>query len=158
MEVKAELPEGVPGELSYEWYDYDWANTENGAAHVATGSTFEVSSSYYDLLNFDTKARAKQYYPVVTNTYTDENGNVQKIRVQGNIVYVNGTVVGSEAEPLTMLLVGLGSLLLTPIATPIGLLLSPIAALTGGAGMVVVGPFLLPLIGVIYAAKYFLKR
>lgn len=76
MEVKAELPEGVPGELSYEWYDYDWANTENGAAPVAVGSTFEVSGSYYDLPVFSTVD--KLYYPVVTNTYTDENGNVQK--------------------------------------------------------------------------------
>lgn len=53
---------------------------------------------------------------------------------------------------------GLGCLLLTPILTPIAVLLLPIVPLTGGFGMILVGPFLMPIIGIVTVFQYFMKQ
>lgn len=72
-EVKAELPpmpEGIEGELSYEWYNY--GSTRGYYGLIGTGPTFELEITEAMLEGYSRPTMRINI--VVTNTYTDENG------------------------------------------------------------------------------------
>jgi hypothetical protein len=65
VKVKAKLPEGVPGELSYAWYDYDW-QPDSTEPPVATGEKAGIPTESSVAIY-----QKRVYCVVVTNTYVD---------------------------------------------------------------------------------------
>ena len=155
IDAAAKLPEGAPGTLSYAWYDYDWLRQGEIRPPVATGPKLELTFDYADLLTLQ-GWESTTYYPVAINTYQDETGAAQTICTQGNGVRVSGNVIDSAAGPWMMALLGIGCALLIPVATPIAVLCMPIMMFLGPWGMIFVGPFLMPIFGLIEAIGYFL--
>jgi hypothetical protein len=74
LEVEAELPEGVDGELSYAWYKHFDPPAHNNP--ISTESKLELTVTS----NMLTRIGSSYYFPltvVAINTYTNENNEVR---------------------------------------------------------------------------------
>jgi len=82
LEVQASLPqggEGSNGTLSYAWY-------ENMTGPIPSGAKLSISTTIPSSLN--DAIQNFTYYVVVTNTYTDAQGQQQTAPIQSNSVAV----------------------------------------------------------------------
>jgi len=96
LEVAAELPTGIQGELSVAWYARA-TTREDPAEQIATGARAEISSSSLGLV-FESEifddifmpGGEYEIYAVVTNTYIDMEGQERQASVTSNAftVYV----------------------------------------------------------------------
>ncbi|MDR2686256.1 MAG: hypothetical protein LBB75_00765 [Oscillospiraceae bacterium] len=121
VEVIAEVPAGVDGVLSYAWYDFPLNSNITDRDPIATGSKFEWVMTE-DMLK---PAGSYNYiYVVVTNTYTDENGEVQ------TPYWYGGTSFSVSADPQWW-------------EIPLAILFAPILLPIGFLGMGFVGPIML---------------
>ena len=82
LEVTAQLPEGIEGELSYAWYDWNDYNRGNEAKPVAIGEKVTILTSENMVVNEESPPKSISvkefaYCVVVTNTYVDA-GNVEQ--------------------------------------------------------------------------------
>jgi len=135
LDVEAKLPDSVDGELSYAWYDTwtnDWDDFQKRNVPIATGASIEQK------IPFDTDSLIGV---VVTNTYTDEHGEIQTAHTR--------LVKHFEPEPKSKWwLYVLGALWL-----PIALLLFPIT-LFGPLGVAFLAPIVLPVLTFLQASDW----
>jgi len=90
LEVVASLPAGSNGTLRIDWYDYDWQPGDE-TQPVATGAkaAIPIEVSQYNLIDSpDVSTMEINYYAVLTNTYTDGEGNIQIVSVKSDPVEV----------------------------------------------------------------------
>jgi len=78
LEITAKLPDGIQGKLSYDWF------TEFGSEAIASGARASIPITrdmLYGMTGFT-------YYfnVVVTNTYTDDNGEEQTASITSDTV------------------------------------------------------------------------
>jgi len=78
-EVRAELPAGVDGELSYAWYDYYLHSVVSDRDPISTERKFEMRATEDMKLG-----SANDFSVVITNTYTDENSEVKTASIVVN--------------------------------------------------------------------------
>lgn len=163
LELEAELPAGVTGDISYAWYTYNWAyHHEHGGEMyeaIAVGPTLETPVlTWTDLLiDILSSGESTRYYAVAVNTYIDENDETQIAYTQCIVeVFAVPLDLGQLGSwgPLLMGLYGMGSLLLSPVSL-LGLLLVPFSFLLGPMGPMFLGPLFAPAAGLFAAVKYF---
>jgi len=65
LEIEAELPQGVTGELSYAWYDLSWGTRQT---LIGSGPKLELDMKYAGIVTIGCR---------VTNTYMDGNNEEQ---------------------------------------------------------------------------------
>jgi len=79
LEVEAELPEGIEGTLSYEWYCY---SSRSGTTKVGTDAKLVLpitKNMLYDITQLEYRI-----YAMVTNTYNDDEGQNQTASTKSN--------------------------------------------------------------------------
>ena len=72
LRVRAALPEGVEGELSFAWFQYGYDEPFATGAQATIEFSMELREVHFGLLSF---------YVVVTNTYLDDEGQEQTVSV-----------------------------------------------------------------------------
>jgi len=127
LDVEAELPDGVEGTLSYEWY---YRNDEVGRKEVGTGAKLVFPITKDIVPNRYTQLEHK-FFAVVTNTYIDAEGQEQTASIQSNFCLVNTSLrpVETLSKDLRYLFVE-GDLVWMLLMHPellIGLLFTPIS-------------------------------
>jgi hypothetical protein len=91
LEVKAALPDGVEGTLSYAWYDSAGkllATTAKAVIPTSNAMLLQMQDSW---VRMEELIHGLPFYVVVTNTYYDEDGVEQ--------------TASTESEPVTVTLV-----------------------------------------------------
>ena len=89
LEVQAELPEGVEGELSFSWY---MTALFIYPELVGTDAQVEIPASVFIQYTVDVQLFPRggfNFYVVVTNTFADEYGQEQTASVTSNEVRLN---------------------------------------------------------------------
>ena len=88
LEVKAKLPVSG-GKLSYAWYDYSWQPGDTKAP-VGTKAKLSIITSHNGNIAEDPDSIHQKinYYAVITNTYTNSNGELQTAYVKSNPVEI----------------------------------------------------------------------
>ena len=93
VEVRAEVPPGVDGELSYTWYDFPIYSNVSDRDPIATGPESKIELLMTeDMLN-KSSGVYNYIYVVITNTYADENGEVR------TAYWVGGTSFSVSPDP-----------------------------------------------------------
>jgi len=82
LDVSANLPDGVDGILSYAWYNCDW---QPGVTAEPIGADAKLSF-YTDTGSKNKLNSSFTLCVVVTNTYTDENGDAQTASAKSELI------------------------------------------------------------------------
>ena len=83
LEIQAELPEGVEGELSFAWF------VEGREEPIATGARVTIPTLTEEVVYFlrhESVVLDLRIYVVVTNTYVDDDGEEQTASTTSNVV------------------------------------------------------------------------
>jgi len=92
LAVEAKLPEGATGELSYHWYLYENMFSSKFVAEGANPTVEIARRPVRDHWDFSQAVESflatATYYVVVTNTYTDDEGNTQTATIDSDGIRV----------------------------------------------------------------------